>query len=66
MSKIKILFVVAGFYRAGAERFAYEIDKALDKEKFELTIFCLERQNKMSPLWKDRYYENLHRELGTK
>ncbi|ATL43859.1 hypothetical protein OZ664_14150 [Elizabethkingia sp. HX WHF] len=66
MSKIKVLFVVAGFYRAGAERFAYEIDKALDKEKFELTIFCLERQNKMSPLWKDRYYENLHRELGTK
>jgi glycosyltransferase involved in cell wall biosynthesis len=65
MSKIKVLFVVAGFYRAGAERFAYEIDKALDKENFELTIFCLERENKMNPLWENRYYENLHKEQGT-
>ena len=66
MPKIKILFVVAGFYRAGAERFAYEIDKFLNKEKFEISIFCLEKRNDISPLWKIRYYENLHKELGTK
>lgn len=66
MQKIKILFVVAGFYRAGAERFAYEIDKALDKEKFELSILSLEGKREISKLWNVRYYEELHKELGTR
>ena len=65
MEKTKILFVVAGFYRAGAERFAYEIDSALDKDKFALNILALEKENETSQLWKNRYYENLHKNLGT-
>ena len=65
MPKIKVLFVVAGFYRAGAERFAYEIDCALDKSKFDLSILALEEEEKISTLWNIRYYENLHKELGT-
>ena len=56
MEKTKILFVVAGFYRAGAERFAYEIDRALDKNKFELTILSLEQEKKGAKLWNVRYY----------
>ena len=66
MPKIKVLFVVAGFYRAGAERFAYEIDKCLNKEKFDISIFCLEKSNDINPMWKVRYYEKLHEKLGTK
>ncbi|WP_394673813.1 hypothetical protein [uncultured Chryseobacterium sp.] len=66
MTKIKVLFVVAGFYRAGAERFAYELDRVLDKEKFDLTIFCLEKVKDINPVWKIRYYEDLHKQLGTK
>ena len=46
MEKTKILFVVGGLHRAGAERFAYEIDAALDKMKFDVEIFCLEKKDK--------------------
>lgn len=66
MSKIKILFVVAGFYRGGAERFAYEIDKFIDKKKFIINILCLEKSKNINPMWKVRYYEKLHKDLGTK
>ena len=66
MSKIKILFVVAGFYRAGAERFAYEIDSALDKNIFDMSILSLEEENAQSKLWDNKYYENLHLKQGTK
>lgn len=65
MAKIKILFVVADFYQAGAQRFAFEIDSALDKNKFEIEILCLEEIGKMNKDWSSRYYEPLHRKLGT-
>lgn len=65
MVKKNILFVVGGLHRAGAERFAFEIDRALNKEKFLTTIFCLEFENKISGNWKERYYEKKHLELGT-
>jgi len=65
MIKKNILFVVGGLHRAGAERFAYEIDRALNKEKFKTTIFCLEFENEISGNWKERYYEKKHLELGT-
>lgn len=66
MSKVKVLFVVAGFYRAGAERFAFEIDSALNKDKFDLTILALEKEGDVSQLWGVRYYEERHKLLGTK
>ena len=44
MSKIKLLFVVYDFYQAGAQRFVYEIDKALDRNKFQIEILCLEKK----------------------
>lgn len=66
MSKTKVLFVVGGLHRAGAERFAYEIDSALDKEKFELDILCLEKKADIPKSFGERYYEKKHEELGTK
>ena len=65
MSKVKVLFVVGSLCRAGAERFAYEIDSALDKNKFQTTIYCLEYENVMTENWSERYYEKKHIELGT-
>lgn len=64
MSK-RILFVVGGLHRAGAERFAYEIDAALDKNKFNVSILCLEEKGTVSAHWKERYYEKKHEALGT-
>ena len=66
MDKIKILFVVKGFARAGAERFVYEIDSALNKEKFEITILCLEKELKINSKSARQYYKNKHIELGSK
>lgn len=65
MNKISILYVVDNFYQAGAERFMYEIDKALDKNKFATTILCLEKKNNIKPNWKIRFFEKKHLELGT-
>lgn len=65
MDKIKVLFVVGGMHRAGAERFAYEIDKALNKEKFKTSIFCLERKKDIPISFGERYYEAKHLDLGT-
>ena len=65
MNKISILYVVDNFYQAGAERFMYEIDKALDKNKFKTTILCLEKKNNIRPNWKIRFFEKKHLELGT-
>ncbi|MDH2206332.1 hypothetical protein N5J53_04950 [Empedobacter sp. GD03644] len=66
MEKTKILFVVGGLHRAGAERFAYEIDAALDKMKFDVEIFCLEKKDDIPTSFNERYYEAKHLELGTK
>lgn len=65
MSKIKLLFVVYDFFQAGAERYAYEIDRALNKEKFKLTILCLHKKNQINNVWKIPYYYNKHKDLGT-
>ncbi len=65
MSKINVLFVVGGLHRAGAERFAYEIDCALDKEKFVVKIICLELEADIPVNFGERYYESLHKEQGT-
>lgn len=65
MLRTKVLFVVAGFYRAGAERFAYETDQSLNKDEFSVTILVLEKQAEISTVWKERYYEARHKELGT-
>lgn len=65
MDKKKVLFVVGGLHRAGAERYAYEIDMALDKSKFKTSILCLEARESISKKWKERYYEKKHELLGT-
>lgn len=65
MSKIKVLFVVGSLYRAGAERFAYEVDKTLNKEMFETSILCLENENEIPKQWVARYYDKKHLALGT-
>ncbi|MBK7149198.1 MAG: hypothetical protein IPH78_10355 [Bacteroidetes bacterium] len=61
--KIKILFIVTDFYQAGTERFTYELDKAIDKSRFEIHILSLLPLNH-SKQWKDYYYEK-HKALGT-
>ena len=65
MNKKKILFVVVDFFKGGAERFAYEIDCALDKNNYEITILCLGNKINNNRLW-ERYYDKKHNELGTK
>ncbi len=65
MSKTSVLFIVGGLHRAGAERFAYEIDRALNKDIFNLSILCLEKEKDIPSNWKERYYEKKHIELGT-
>lgn len=66
MNKTNLLYVVYGFHQAGAERFTYELDKALDKTKFNLTILCLQSKNQKNDVWKESYYIDKHQELGTK
>ncbi len=65
MKKTRVLFVVGGLHRAGAERFAYEFDRALDKSKFDLYILCLQTKDRNTYGWTERYYEKKHLELGT-
>jgi glycosyltransferase involved in cell wall biosynthesis len=63
-AKKKILFVVSEFYQAGTQRFTYEIDRALNKDRFEVSILCLLPLGS-SAFFKDYYYEK-HQEIGTK
>ena len=65
MPKVKILFVVADFYQGGAERYAYEIDNAIDKTKFEIGILCTNTKENSDQKW-NRFYDSKHLELGTK
>lgn len=62
--KIKVLFITTDFYQAGTERFMYEIDNAIDKNKFDINILSLLPLNN-SNKWKDYYYEK-HFALGSK
>jgi glycosyltransferase involved in cell wall biosynthesis len=63
-NKVKILFVVSEFYQAGTQRFTFELDRALDKSKFEVEILCVLPLNN-SDHFIDYYFEK-HIELGTK
>ncbi|RXR17759.1 glycosyltransferase family 1 protein [Flavobacterium amnicola] len=65
MNKVKVLFVVAEFFKGGAERLAYEMDCALDKNKYEIFILCIESKDNKNSKWQ-RYYDQKHLELGTK
>jgi glycosyltransferase involved in cell wall biosynthesis len=65
MSKLKILLVVYDFFPAGAERFAYEIDRALDREKYEVAILCLKNEINDDELWNEPYYHKRHIEIGS-
>ena len=62
--KVNILFVVSEFYQAGAQRFTYELDRTIDKSKFELSMLSLLPLGH-NPAWEDHYF-NKHIELGTK
>ena len=61
-----MLFIVGGFYRAGAERFMYEIDSCLDKEYYDITILSLEKKSNIVADWGTRYYEQKHFDLNSK
>ncbi len=63
-NKVKVLFVVSEFYQAGTQRFTYELDRSLNKEKFSVEILCLLPLNS-SNRFTDYYYLK-HLELGTK
>ena len=62
-NKTKVLFVVSEFYQAGTQRFAYELDRALNKKKFEVHILCI-LPLECSKTFKDYYYQK-HLDLGT-
>ena len=59
----KILFFVTEFWQAGGQRYTYEIDRALDKNKFDVHFLCFRDLNS-HPAWADYYYEK-HCELDS-
>ena len=63
MGKIKVLFLVTEFWQAGGQRYTYEIDSALDKQKFESSFLSFRDLN-TNPEWPDYYYKK-HIELGS-
>ena len=62
-NKLNILFIVSEFYQAGTERFTYELDKALNREKFNISILSLLPLN--NNLYFTDYYFEQHKALGT-
>lgn len=60
---VKVLFIVTDFYQAGTERFTYEVDKAVNKNLFSISILSLLPLNQSSR-WEDYYYSK-HLSLGT-
>ncbi len=66
MNKVKLLFVVGSFHQAGAERFMYELDKVLDRNKYDVTLLDLEKEHRKRKEWASRYYEEKHKGLGSK
>jgi glycosyltransferase involved in cell wall biosynthesis len=63
-NSVKVLFVVSEFYQAGTQRFTFELDRALNKNKFSVEILCILPLNS-SQQFSDYYYTK-HLELGTK
>ena len=39
--KVKVLFVVSEFWQAGTQRFTFELDRALDKKRFDVSILSI-------------------------
>lgn len=64
MAKIKLLLVVTEFWQAGCQRYNFEVDKSIDKDKFDVEILSYRSLN-TNPEWADYYYPQ-HVELGTK
>lgn len=64
MAKIKLLLVVTEFWQAGCQRYNYEIDKNINKDKFDVEILSFRGLN-TNPEWPDYYYEK-HKSLGTR
>ncbi len=62
-NRSKILFIVSDFYQSGANRYAYEIDKSIDKSNIDLHILSWHQLNN-SDIWDDYYYSK-HQSLGT-
>ena len=54
-NRVKVLFVVSEFYQAGTERFTFELDRALNKDKFSVEILCILPLN-ASERFSDYYY----------
>lgn len=63
-TRTKLLFVVSNFWQAGAQRYFYELDKVINRKKFEVHILSLYPLNS-STKWKDYYYI-LHQKNGSK
>lgn len=63
-SKVNVLFVVSEFWQAGTQRFTYELDRALNKDRFSIEILSLLPLN-TSEYFQDHYYQK-HLDLGSK
>ncbi|MEO5891112.1 MAG: hypothetical protein ABIQ31_12705 [Ferruginibacter sp.] len=61
--RVKVLFVVRDFWQAGAQRFAFEIDNAINKELFDIHILSYLDLN-ASTQFTDYYYQK-HLDLGS-
>ncbi len=64
MDKKKVLFVVSDFFQHGAQREMYEIDKALNKDRFQVALLSLAPLNSRADIF-DYYYQK-HLELNSK
>ena len=56
--KIKLLFFVTEFWQAGTQRFTFELDQAIDKEVFEISILSFRRLNTL-PEKKDFFIQSI-------
>ena len=65
--KVKLLLIVDSFYKAGTERFTYEIHKELTKYNRKIDIISL-KPNDFNHIYlgNDQYYLNKHKDLGAK
>lgn len=61
--KIKVLIVVMDFWQSGAQRFAFELDNALDKSAFNVNV--LSHRDLNSNLHFKDYYYLKHINIGT-
>ncbi len=64
MQKYRVLLVVTEFWQAGCQKYNYEMDKWINKDRFETQILCYHDIGS-NPDWEDYYYP-LHQEFGTK